>query len=265
MIVDSHCHASDRWYEPLESLVHQMDRNGVDAAVLVQMLGTFDFTYMLDAARKHPGRFAVVAGVRSEREDACGLLAKHAHLLGGIRLRPSSRSTGNDPLAIWRCAAEHGLAVSCVGPAADVTSAAFRQIADELPDLTIVLEHLAGLARPDVGDRTRFIEPVLGLAELPNIHVKLPGLGQLAQRAADLDTCSGIPLDLEDVPAILDRLVDRFGAERVMWGSDFPPVASREGYANALAWPRALLAHRPAADLESMFGGVARRIFFNVE
>ena len=44
--------------------------------------------------------------------------------------------------------------------------------------------------------------------------------------------------------------------------SDFPVVASREGYANALNWTRALFAGRPQAEIDAIFGGNAERIFF---
>ena len=38
-IVDSHCHVSPVWYEPVESLLFHLDRNGVELAVLIQMNG----------------------------------------------------------------------------------------------------------------------------------------------------------------------------------------------------------------------------------
>jgi len=37
--VDAHCHVSPCWYEPVESLLFQMDRNHVEQAVLVQYMG----------------------------------------------------------------------------------------------------------------------------------------------------------------------------------------------------------------------------------
>src|SRR5690349_6739472 len=60
MIVDSHCHATPVWYADLDALVFEMDRNGVDHAVLVQIGGYFDNEYQFDAVAKHPGRFANV-------------------------------------------------------------------------------------------------------------------------------------------------------------------------------------------------------------
>ena len=37
VIVDTHCHVSPYWYEPVETLLHQMNSNGVDKAVLIQL------------------------------------------------------------------------------------------------------------------------------------------------------------------------------------------------------------------------------------
>jgi predicted TIM-barrel fold metal-dependent hydrolase len=36
------------------------------------------------------------------------------------------------------------------------------------------------------------------------------------------------------IPPLIDQLLDAFGPERLMWASDYPPVAMREGYRNAL-------------------------------
>ena len=41
-IVDSHAHATLSWFEPVESLVAQMDRYRVEHAVLVQINGQTD-------------------------------------------------------------------------------------------------------------------------------------------------------------------------------------------------------------------------------
>ena len=46
-----------------------------------------------------------------------------------------------------------------------------------------------------------------------------------------------------------------------MWGSDFPPVSGREGYANALRFTMDELAGKPEAALAEVFGGTARRVF----
>ena len=77
-IVDTHCHAGKSWFEPIESLIFQMDANGVDKAALIQHRGVFDNSYLLESARRHPGRFAVVAMVDSSHPDASEALERLA-------------------------------------------------------------------------------------------------------------------------------------------------------------------------------------------
>ena len=103
LIVDSHCHAGESWFEPIELLVHQMDANDVDKGVLIQHRGVYDNGYLLDCAGRYPGRFAVVAMVDMARDDASAALEGWAQKGAvGVRLNPCERSPGSNPLAIWR-------------------------------------------------------------------------------------------------------------------------------------------------------------------
>lgn len=45
-----------------------------------------------------------------------------------------------------------------------------------------------------------------------------------------------------------------FGASRLMWGSDFPPVAGREGCRNALQRPMEHMPFRSDTDKDWVFG-----------
>jgi L-fuconolactonase len=259
MIIDTHCHASTRWYEPVETLLFNMDRNGVDSAVLIPLLGAYDSADMIAAVRRYPDRVVWFAAVDPVRADVLDGIRK-ARDAGarGLRMRAGWRSEGARPMALWEEAEALGLAVSLVGPAASFVDGALGDVAAHCSRLPLILEHLGGLARPDVGDREAMLEPVCALASHPNLSIKLPGLGQLASRTA-LDH-GGVPLDLTGVRGILDRIFGCFGSERIMWGSDFPPVAAREGYGHALHWTREFLADRGETALEDVFGGVAARL-----
>ncbi len=102
-LVDAHAHVSDVWYEPAEALLAQMDRHGVGAAVLIQLLGQFHNEYQQGCLRRFPGRFASVVAVDPAAEGALAALDALARDgATGLRLRPISRSPGADPLAIWR-------------------------------------------------------------------------------------------------------------------------------------------------------------------
>jgi len=54
---------------------------------------------------------------------------------------------------------------------------------------------------------------------------------------------------------------DAFGASRMMWDSDFPPVAGREGYHNALYWTLEYINYRSDDDKEWMIGKTATSLF----
>jgi L-fuconolactonase len=259
-IVDSHCHASAVWFEPVEVLLFQMDQNSVDQAVLTQLLGQFDNSYQQRCMERYPGRFASVAAVDISSENVRQQLRELTDAGAvGLRLRPEARSPGSDPYLIWRAAAECGLVVSCVGTAANFVSTAFAELASTFAGLDIIMEHLGGWARPDCDGAAATRSGIGELARFPNLYLKVPGLGQLVKRDAQLPP-GGRALSLEPAAIVLE-MIERFGAERMMWGSDFPPAASREGYANTLSWTRELLASTSLRTQELIFGDTARKVF----
>ena len=70
VVVDTHVHASPYWFEPIEALLFQMNGNRVDKATLVQYRGQTDNWYLIECARRFPGRFSPVVLVDTERTDA---------------------------------------------------------------------------------------------------------------------------------------------------------------------------------------------------
>lgn len=258
-IVDSHCHVSAVWFEPVDTLLYHMDRNGVEQAVLVQMIGQPDNSYQTDCMRRFPDRFVSVGLVDVDAPDAVLAVERLAEAgATGIRLRPSWRSPGEDPLAIWRAAERMQLAVSCIGPSRDFASDAFAQLVAALPRTTLVVEHVGELNPSDGSYQPDEEARILALAAFPNVFIKIGGLGEFARRARP--TREPFPFE-EPIPPLLERVYNVFGASRLMWGSDFPPVCRREGYANALCFTRAQFADKPLAEQELIFGGVARGVF----
>src|SRR5260370_22583827 len=147
--VAAHCHASRIWYEPVETLLFQMDRDNVDAAILIQMVGQTDNAYQQECLARFPGRFASVVIVDAQKPDAAEQLRKlKSEGASGVRLRATTRSPGADPLEIWHAAAELRLSVSCPGTSADFASEAFAHLAPELRNATLLAEHLPPPTRP---------------------------------------------------------------------------------------------------------------------
>ena len=260
IVVDSHCHVSPAWYEPVESLLYQMDRNDVSHAILIQMNGQVYNQYLFDCLRRFPGRFAAVVVVDTGDAQALRVLERLAEQgASGVRLRPESRSPGDDPLAIWRSADRLGLAVSCYGSSADFASDEFAGLISKFPDLPIVLEHLGSVSAPDADPSQQATRrKAFELSRFPNVYIKIPGLGEFCSRARPSDD----PFPFErPIPPLLEEAYTAFGAARMMWGSDFPPVSGREGYRNALRFPLESLADMSDRERDLIFGEVALSVF----
>ena len=257
LIVDTHAHAGTSWFEPVESLVFQMDRNEVDKAVLIQHRGVYDNTYLFDCVGRYPGRFAVAAMVDTAKDDATAALEKWAEAGAvAVRLSPMQRSPGDDPLAIWRKAAELGLAVTSLGEVDEFASDEFDNLARSLPELTIVIEHLAGTHPGQEPPYTTY-KKALDLARYPNTYIKVGGLGEISERPPVLRP----EYRFDHTPPLIEMALEAFGPRRMMWGSDFPPVANREGYRNAL---HGIMDHPALArdkDREWVMGKTAAGVF----
>ena len=225
MIVDSHTHAGTSWFEPVETLIHQMDANGVQKAVLIQHGGMYDNAYLLDCAARHNGRFSVVGMVDEASPSAPDDLAGWAERgVTGVRLTPSS------PLSLWKAASEIGLAVSCRQDVGAFASGQFAELVAGLPEpVPVVVEHFAG-ATADMEEPYEEFGQALEIAQLPNVYIKLGGLGEISHRPPTLVS----DFRFDHRPPFVEMILEAFGPKRTMWGSDYPPVGNREGYRNAL-------------------------------
>ncbi len=254
MIVDTHVHIAVHTYEPVEILLAQMHLNGVEKTLLVQSTTTTDNTYLIECMRRFPGRFSVVCRVEVESPNALEHLERWAgEGAEAIRLRNFQRSPGDDPLAIWRKADELGMSVSVGGPAEEFASAGFSGLVESLPNLRIVIEHLGGMGiwavgvSQDARPTDAQFRQVLRLARHPNTYIKIHGLGEICPP----------PFPYRDIPPFVEMAYESFGPQRMVWGSDYPPVSLREGYRNALRFPMEHMPFCSQADLEWIFGKTA--------
>jgi L-fuconolactonase len=123
--------------------------------------------------------------------------------------------------------------------------------ATEIPELTFVLDHLS---KPPI--RTGGLEPwanrLRALGRLPNVACKLSGMVTEADperwKAADLRPYS-------------DIVLEAFGPERVMFGSDWPVCLLAASYGRVVEVARELTSHLSAAEQDAVFGGTAARAY----
>ena len=205
IVSDTHVHVALHTYEPVEMLLTQMQYNDVEHAVLVQSSTTTDNGYVIECMRRFPRRLAVVCRVDVDSPSATSDLERWGNEgAESIRLRNFNRSPGDDPLAIWRKAADLGMSVSVGGPVDGFLTVEFEGMVEELPHLKLIIEHLGGMGFNAVSDYQDSrpsddqYRQVLALSRFPNTYIKLHGMGEFCNP----------PFPYQDIPPYLKMAYD---------------------------------------------------------
>ncbi|HEU5316177.1 MAG TPA: amidohydrolase family protein [Chloroflexota bacterium] len=250
-VVDTHVHAGLTKYEPIESLVDQMFRHRVDHAVLVQHAGEFDNSYLIECARRFPGRFAVACAVDVQQTDAADRLSEwveRSPAVQGVRLY-LNQLFGGAPGAegAWGRADELGLNISVGGSLRDLASPQMEETVQRFRRARLHLEHLA---HPDPKEAEPYetYRKALALAQHDHVTLKVSGFYSFTQLAWS---------PYVDTIRFFELARGAFGARRMMWGSDFPPISMREGFHNALRFAAQLLPAGSAEDRAYLMGRTA--------
>jgi L-fuconolactonase len=117
-------------------------------------------------------------------------------------------------LNAMRRLADGGRSLDINGPRSFL--AAIPRLAREVPGLRIIVDHAGS-----PGDPTKleadWREGIAALRDLPNVFCKLSGLPEQVLRGAD-----GAPTEAAYYRPILDALWQSFGADRLIFGSNWP-------------------------------------------
>ena len=260
-IIDSHCHTGNDWEEPIETLMYQMEANGVSHAVLIQFNGHYDNSYLIECAKRFPGKFKPVI-ILDPEDKARTKTLENLHKQGAAGIRFNLRKDWDDNDPAFRVAGELGMIVDVIGKAENFASARFKKLLDNCPKTRFCLEHLARSAHPGVD----FSDPpydaykeTLECAKWPNTTIKVPGLGEIVKRLPRFPV--GHPFSSSKIPPLFEMAKEAFGVQRMMWGSNFPPCAGKEGYRHALEWVRAYPAFQTGDDLEWIMGKSAAKFW----
>lgn len=270
MLIDSHTHVvgTDRmrypqsaaplangvwWHDQdcsVEVFTAAVADSPVDAAVLVQAAGPYgdDNRYLIDAAGTHPQRFVagVIVDPHAWRDPAERLRSLAANPLAlGVRLfhipRPARPwLAGPEGDALVDTAAELGLSISICCLADDLPAVAHQL--DRRPDLVMALDHCGFV---DFSDPA----PLWDLAERPNLRVKFT------------PTCAVIGGSAEDPRRLLELVVARLGADRVLWGSDWPQHRIHPTYGDAVEQIVSWTAGLDPTEQAAVLGGNACRLW----
>jgi L-fuconolactonase len=243
---------------PTSDALAAMDAVGVDAALsTVPALYGYDNAYALAGAAANPGRLAVVGLIDPDRPD-------HRDRLGTLMRQPGMvgiRITGGDDAAwrggrfdpLIRAAGELRVPV-CVYPGLG-NLGALDALLQRQDATQIILDHV-GLAAPPVTVRTAGTTPfaalptVLALARFENLAIKLTALPALSRET----------FPFRDIWLALARVLDAFGAERVMWGTDFTRTARLHSYLEGTRYLD-YVDGLDALTKEQLYGGTLQAVF----
>jgi L-fuconolactonase len=236
---------------------------GVGATVVVQTVTVAAETpELLALADADPLVAGVVGWTDLTSPAVADELARLAGGPGGGRLVGVRHQVQEEPDPGWlrrpdvlrglRAVAAAGLAYDLVLlphqlPAAVAAAAA-------VPGLTLVLDH-AGKPRIGRGDLGPWATAVRRLAALPNTSCKLSGLVTEAPAGAPAQKRA------QAIAAVADVVFDAFGADRVMFGSDWPVCLLASDYASVMALARSLTAGLSPAERAAVFGATAARAY----
>ena len=244
-----------RDFEPAD-LAPLMTAGGVAGGIVVQAAESEAETrFLLALADAAPSILGVVGWTDFAATDApaaVARLARHPKLKG---FRPMLQDDPDDdfilrPAALSAVAAlqDHGLRFDAlVRPRHLPRLVALRE---RVPDLPIVIDHAA---KPDIaaGGWAPWADDLRRVADDGRTCCKLSGMLTEAAPGAGA----------EALQRYADLVVDAFGADRVMWGSDWPVVLLAEDYGGWLAMAQALVAGRLHAERAAIFGGTAARFY----
>lgn len=235
-------------------LLATMDANGIDHATLVQtyFFYEYDNSYTVDVARRHPDRFAgicILDPLDPASPDALSDLVENQGIRGlrFMRGRIPEPSLGRpQTLPLWERAATLNLPITVNDRLGELHH--LKPILERFPELPVAMEHCWG---HEVGAPPfEMLAPLFDLAAYPNFYVKTAINNSQAARKA-----GGSPLDL------YRKLLDAFGAERIMWSSNFPAHPKLGPMEDRLRAAREDFAFMSEADRTLVMGGNALRLW----
>lgn len=240
----------------VEILLGYMDMHGVDKSILMQepMYG-FHNDYVSSAVKKYPDRFKGFAFVNvldgeqaiEEFEDAVnvkGLSGLKIAVSNIMNLCHSTILDGEKIVPFWRKADELKAPITFHLMHGDTNVQEINNIAKRFKNLKIIIAHL-GLP-PAEGWKDQVL-----LAKRDNVFIETSAAGVLF----------GERYPFPSAQESLKWAVSEIGAEKIMYGSDYPLILSQMTYGQSIDFIREECGFLSKEQKELILGEVAKRLF----
>jgi len=230
LVIDTHAHiyaADEKRYPPIDKplrppgvkgtlgdLRAASASHGVRAACLIQTstFYGFDNRYICDSAKVSSDWAAGVCTLDPDDPHSPDLLSQYRREFGikGMRSIPGKSGRIDDAGVrnLWKKATDEGVVVNALIHRENAENLS-RMLAD-FTSLRVVLDHCM---YPEIGpEYDTILNEVLRLAGFKNLHAKL----------TFVPTGSKQKYPCADMHDTVLKIVEAFGADRCVWGSDFP-------------------------------------------
>jgi L-fuconolactonase len=242
-----------------EHTVAELDAAGVDGAILISAftMYRYDASYAVAVRNRYPDRFALIEPVDPANPAVADVIADWKRTPGtvGVRMLLVRGGYSQDPA---------DLGINCVlKEAARLSVPVNLHIAGRLdqgielirrnPDTHIIVDHL-GLVQPydppPPAEPWAELPKVLTLAKLSNVSIKITGACTLSHK----------PFPYPGIWDPVCRVIDAFGIDRCMWGTDWTRAV------NLLTFSQGVEAFRltdrlSPSDKTKLMGGTLTRIY----
>ncbi|GFE63674.1 amidohydrolase family protein [Litoreibacter roseus] len=250
----------NRPYGP-DDLAPALGKHGIDGTVVVQAAATVEETeYMLGLADATPSILGVVGWIDFENRDHrrhLERLSQHPKFLG---VRPMIQDIPDvdwmlrdDVQWAYDALIDLDLTFDALGFPRHLAN--FLTIAIRYPKLRIVYDHCM---KPQIRDQMAGLDAMTDWAA---------GITRLANETSGVCKFSALVTEAddgwssEDIQPFAAHVIDAFGADRIMWGSDWPVCRLQAEYDDWRGMAEDFVSHLSAEDQAQIFGGTAARFY----
>jgi len=216
----------------IERALALMDEAGVDRAVIVPPSWPGDRNdYAIEAAKRHPDRFAVIGRISLQKPESAELLPKWREAPGMLGLRLTFLGGTSKWLEdgtadwFWPAAERARLPIMFLAPG---RHAEMARVAERHPQLPLIVDHMGmslSVEAIRAGNFQATIDDTLSLARYPNVSVKVSGATNYSKE----------PYPHRDINPHIKRVFEAFGPQRCYWGSDLTNGFDKATYRQRIA------------------------------
>jgi L-fuconolactonase len=206
----------DEWpVTPVEALIRMMDDAGIAKATLVQAYYVYEYdnSYTMDSVRAHKDRFVAIPVVDPTDPAAPDELSRLVEEEGAVGVRymrgrlPESALGKPETFPLWERLEQLGIPITITDRIGEISKT--HRTMDKYPGVKVAFDHGWGhqIGIPPY----TVVKPLFDFADNPNVYVKT------AVNNIDAAEQAG-----GSVQEFYQKLLDVFGAKRIMWSSNYP-------------------------------------------